>query len=146
MAWLLTFFQAFIRIFGGIASRFNISWYYTLLAILPFIIIRIFYFIGLSFVTYEGLTIVTDSLKTFILSKTTSIPSAAFLIMGRMNLDIGLSMIISAGILSNIIRGYKNGKKRTTTWGDDGLENGGLGGSLKNWKKPSSQSYEDWIT
>lgn len=86
--------------------------------ILPTLIWYVVSILGFTAITYLGVHVAVDTMVNIVQSKTAILPPAVFSIMGIMQLDVGFKMIVSAGLVKLILRGWNSlsGAYRSWWW------------------------------
>lgn len=120
-----------VTFFTGLSVRWGMSWLFIGLSVLGSVVKKIMSFIGLAAVTYFGINAVSDQLMIYIADKYASLPHDVAQMLGIMRLDVGLSLIVSAGIIKQVLRGLDKttDSKRERVWKTpDSIQNPYSGG------------------
>lgn len=76
-----------------------------IIGVLPGIIRTILTLLGISFVTYTGVTAAFDSLINFVASSFAGLPATAVQIVAITRIDVAISMILSAYVAAATLSG-----------------------------------------
>lgn len=118
MGYLFGIGSHIARFFTGINIAGRLSWMYVFFEILAPLIKKIIALIGFTTITLIGINTVTDAIVTYLLTRVGSLPSDVFSMMGIMQLDVAISLIVSVGAIKQIMKGWDllADKKTNTVW------------------------------
>ena len=109
----------FATLWAGVASlfsRFTLVWIYAGLSVLGPVVQKIISFIGLATVVLVGINQATSIMTDYIAGMYGGLPADVSALIGLMKLDVGLSLIISAGVIKRLFSGYTQGSKVAKPW------------------------------
>ena len=73
--------------------------------------------LGLGFVTYTGVQTFVDNLETELMAQFNGLPADAFNLAAMCGIDVAITIIISALVMSITIRGISTGARMLTSIG-----------------------------
>lgn len=91
------------------APAVGIALWTFIIGVLPGLLKSLFSLLGISAVTYIGITAASDALLNFAQAQLNGLPSQALQIFGILRLDVAMAMILSAQVARITLQGL-------TTW------------------------------
>lgn len=93
------------------APALAVAFWTFIIGVLPGLLASLFKLLGITAVTYVGITAASDALLNYAQAQLNGLPSQALQIFGILRLDVAMAMILSAQVARITLQGLTSWRK-----------------------------------